>query len=122
MRKISVIGLILLLSGFVLAARPGVTLHGYVIDNACSARANSADGLEKVKNHTTKCALMPPCQKSGYAVLADGKLYKLDDAGNQKVIEILKNTKTDKGVAVAVEGSVDGDTIHVTKITEEKGQ
>ena len=61
---------------------------------------------------------MEACEKSGYAVYAKDKLYKFDDAGNASAAEIIKNTKSKKGLHVKVEGTVDGDTIKVTKITE----
>jgi len=98
-----------------------VKLTGYIIDNACSARASSENGAEKVKNHTVKCALMPSCAKSGYAVYADGKLYKLDEEGNKKAGDILKNTKSEKSVQVNVEGTVDGDNLKVKSISEVAG-
>lgn len=121
-KKTLVIGVVLLLA-VVALAREGkdVKLTGYIIDNACSARAAGENGAEKVKNHTVKCALMPPCAKSGYAVFADGKLYKLDDEGNKKAGDILKNTKSEKSVQVSVEGSVDGDTLKVKSISEVAG-
>lgn len=121
-KKIFVIGTVLLLA-VVAFAREGkeVKLTGYVIDNACSARAAGENGAEKVKNHTVKCAMMPPCAKSGYAVFADGKLYKLDEEGNKKAADILKNTKAEKGVQVSVEGTVDGDTLKVKSISEVAG-
>jgi len=118
-KKAFVIGTVLLMA-VVALAREGkdVKLTGYVIDNACSARAAGENGAEKVKSHTVKCAMMPPCAKSGYAVYADGKLYKLDEEGNKKAADILKNTKAEKGVQVSVEGNLDGDTLKVTKIVE----
>jgi hypothetical protein len=121
-KKAFVIGTVLLMA-VVALAREGkeVKLTGYVIDNACSARAASENGAEKVKNHTVKCAMMPPCAKSGYAVFADGKLYKLDEEGNKKAADILKNTKAEKGVQVSVEGTVDGDMLKVKSISEVAG-
>lgn len=121
-KKAFVIGTILLMA-VVALAREGkeVKLTGYVIDNACSARAASENGAEKVKNHTVKCAMMPSCAKSGYAVFADGKLYKLDEEGNKKAADILKNTKAEKGVQVSVEGTVDGDMLKVKSISEVAG-
>jgi type 1 fimbria pilin len=119
MRKTVVLSLVLILSAVALAAdKKDVKLNGYVIDNACSARAAGDGALEKVKAHSTKCAQMPNCAKSGYAIFADGKLYKFDEDGNKKVAELLKNTKSEKGLGVAVEGTVDGDIIHVAKIAE----
>jgi len=118
-RKTLLVGMILLLAGIALGREgKSVKLTGYIIDNACSARASSENGAEKVKNHTVKCAMMPNCAKSGYAVFADNKLYKLDEAGNMKAAEILKNTKAEKGVQVSVEGTLDGDTLKVTSLSE----
>ena len=121
-KKTFVIGVVLLLA-VVAFAREGkdVKLTGYIIDNACSARASSENGAEKVKNHTVKCALMPPCAKSGYAVYTDGKLYKLDEEGNKKAGEILKSTKSEKSVQVSVEGTLDGDQLKVKSISEVAG-
>lgn len=121
-KKAFVIGTVLLMA-VVALAREGkdVKLTGYVIDNACSARAAGENGAEKVKNHTVKCAMMPACAKSGYAVFSDGKLYKLDEEGNKKAAEILKNTKSEKSVQVLVEGTVDGDTLKVKSISEVAG-
>ena len=93
-----------------------VTITGNLIDNACAESAKDLDA--KAKNHSTSCALMDQCETSGYAVYADHKLYKLDDQGNSSAVELLKNTKTAKGLRVSVEGTVEGDTIHVTKLTE----
>ena len=119
-RKILGLGMVLLLAGAAFAANTarGAKLTGYLIDNACSARANSEGGAEKVKNHTVKCALMPNCEKSGYAIYADGKLYKLDDAGNQKAVEIYKSTKAERGLQVSIEGDVEGESIKVKSMTE----
>jgi hypothetical protein len=119
MRKVLAVGLVLMTASLTMALEgKSVKLTGYVIDNACSARATGDTAAEKVKAHTVKCAQMPPCAKSGYAIYSDGKLYKLDDEGNKQVAEILKNTKLDKGVSVAVEGTLDGTTIHAKKVTE----
>jgi len=119
-RRILSLGMVLLLAGIALAAKDSksVKLTGYLIDNACSGRANTEGGAEKVKNHTVKCAMMPNCEKSGYAVYADGKLYKLDEAGNKKASEIYKNTKVEKGLQVVIEGEADGDSIKVKSMSE----
>jgi hypothetical protein len=96
------------------------TIEGYVIDNACSASHAKEPTLgDRVKKHSTSCALMASCVKSGYAVFtADSKLYKLDKTGNDAVEALLRETNTKAGVAVVVEGTIDGDMIKVTKVTE----
>ncbi|HET9532787.1 MAG TPA: hypothetical protein VFQ92_20700 [Blastocatellia bacterium] len=119
-RRSLMVCLVLALAGVVYAAAgENVKLTGYVVDNACAGRASGENGVEKVKAHSVKCSLMPNCAKSGYSVVtAEGKVYKLDDAGNMKVAELLKNTKTEKGFAVNVEGMVEGDTLKVSTVSE----
>jgi putative cofactor-binding repeat protein len=115
-RKILAITLTLLFVVVLYAQDKSVTITGNLIDNACAESAKDLD--TKAKNHPTSCALMDSCETSGYAVYADHKLYKLDEKGNGSATELLKSTKTLKGVKVSVEGTVEGDTIHVTKLTE----
>lgn len=99
-----------------------VTLDGYLIDNACaSSHVNDKDFETMLKNHGTSCATMESCEKSGYAVYANKKLYKFDDKGNASAEELLKNTTSKKGLHVKVEGTIDGDMIKVTKLTEVAG-
>lgn len=119
-RKSLVIALTILFA-VVLYAKDNKTvkLTGYLLDNNCSAgHEKDKDFAEESAKHPTNCAKMENCEKAGYAVFADKKLYKLDDAGNTMAAEVLKNTKTTKGVKVAVEGTIEGDTLKVTKLTE----
>ena len=108
-----------LMAGALLAQDKGVTLTGYLIDNGCAANhANDKTFATWVKTHGTSCAMMDNCEKSGYSVFAGDKLYKLDDKGNDSAEDLLKNTKSKKGLKVKAEGTVDGDTLKVTKLTE----
>ena|SRR3977135_4237527 len=121
-RKLFALGLILAVA-VVLNAQgdKSVKINGYLIDNACSTgHLKDAGFADRAKKHKTTCARMPSCEGSGYAVYTDGKLYKLDDAGNKSAAEILKDTETKEGLMVAVEGTIDGETIHVTRISEVK--
>lgn len=116
-RKISALAIVALMAGVLFAQEKTVTITGNLIDNACAESAKDLGA--RAKNHTTSCALQDACEKSGYAVYADdNKLYKLDDKGNDSAADLLRNTKTKKGVKVSVEGTLDGDTIKVTKLTE----
>src|SRR5947199_6018011 len=94
-----------------------VKVTGYVIDNMCAGDHASED---EAAGHSTSCALMPKCEKSGYAVVAGDKSYKLDDNGNKLAAGVLKNTHTKKGVKVEVEGTLEGDTLHADKLAEVK--
>ncbi len=121
-RKIFAFGIILTVA-FVLYAQgdKSIKISGYLIDNACAnAHVKDADFGDRVKKHSTSCALMPNCEGSGYAVFSEGKLYKLDKAGNESAEGLLKDTETKTGLMVAVEGTLAGDTVHVTKLTEVK--
>src|SRR5438552_18584759 len=102
-RKLLIIGLSLVFA-VVLYAQQGsksIKITGYLIDNAC---ADSAKDLgAKAKTHSTSCALMDSCETSGYSVVTDdNKRYELTSTGNDKVAELLKNSKTQKGVKVIV--------------------
>ncbi|MDT7604873.1 MAG: hypothetical protein QOF61_2870 [Acidobacteriota bacterium] len=121
-RKFIAVSLLLILSG-VLAYAQGeaktVTIKGYLIDNACAgAPGDDKDSAEEAKEHKTSCALMPSCTASGFAVAEGRKIYKLDEAGNKLALDVLNATKTKKGLKVEVEGTVEGTTLHATKLTE----
>ena len=46
---------------------------------------------KSLASHTSKCATMPNCAKSGFGVvLADGKFLKFDEAGNAMALKRLK--------------------------------
>jgi hypothetical protein len=94
-----------------------IKVTGYLIDNAC---ADSAKDLgARAKTHSTSCALMDSCETSGYSVVTDdNKRYPLTDAGNDKAAELLKNSKTQKGVKVVAEGEYDGTKLDVKTLTE----
>ena len=118
LRRSLVVGSVLLLACLGLAAE-NVKLNGYIIDNMCVGHhGKDADVEEVVKNHKKSCALMEGCSESGYALFANGKFYKLDAKGSDQAMELLKKTKSEKGLAVQVEGTVEGDTLTVTSISE----
>jgi len=117
-RKLLVILLSLAFAAMLYAQGAAPTkLSGYLIDNSC---ADSAKDLgARAKDHTVSCALMDSCEAAGYSVVtADNKRYKLTEKGNGMAADLLKNTKTKKGIKVAIEGNVTGDTVDVTKLTE----
>ena len=120
MRKVfPLIVVVAMMAGALMAQDKSVTLTGYLLDNACAENHISDKAFATwVKTHGTSCAMMEACEKSGYAVFAGDKLYKLDDAGNTSAAALLKSTKSKKGLHVTVEGTVDGDTLKVTKLTE----
>jgi hypothetical protein len=117
MKRLSLaLSLLVLLAGLVYGGSMA-SFKGYLVDNACAGKMK--DDLSKAKGHPKGCALMRNCAASGYALITDdGKVYKLDEEGNKKAAEAYKNTKSDKGLAVNVEGTLDGDTLKVSKLEE----
>jgi hypothetical protein len=87
---------------------------GYVIDNMCAQGMHGT--AEDAQKHPNACALMEACQKSGFAVVAGEKTYKLDEQGNKLAAEALKAAKTKKGLKVDVEGTLEGDTLHTATL------
>jgi hypothetical protein len=119
-RKLFAFGIIIALAFVLYAQAKTVKIEGYIMDNACaSGHLKDADFVERAKKHATSCTVAPSCAESGYVVYtADAKVYKLDQAGNKSAEALLKDTDTKFGVQVSVEGTVEGDTIKVAKITE----
>jgi hypothetical protein len=119
-RKISLLGLALALAAVFAYAqdeKKSVKVTGYVVDNMCAGMHGTED---EAKNHPNACALMPKCEKSGYAVVSGDKSYKLDDNGNKLAAEALKSARTKRGLKVEVEGTLEGDTLHADTLTEVK--
>ena len=94
-----------------------VKVTGYVIDNMCAEMHGTE---EEAAKHPNGCALMENCQKSGFAVVSGEKTYKLDAEGNKLAAEALQAAKAKKGLKVDVEGTLEGDTLHVAKLEEAK--
>jgi hypothetical protein len=121
-RKIFAVSLLLMLTAIFAYAQDAaktVKVKGYLIDNMCAhATDEDKDYADEAKEHSVGCALMPECVTSGYAVAEGHKLYKLDDAGNKLAVAVFKLTNLKKGVMVEVEGTVDGTTLHATKLVE----
>ena len=97
------------------AEKKSVKVTGYIIDNMCAEMHGSE---EQAAKHPNGCSLMESCQKSGFAVVAGEKTYKLDAEGNKLAAEALKGAKANKGLKVDVEGTLEGDTLHVAKLAE----
>src|SRR5436190_16780997 len=117
-RKLLVIALSLACAALLYGqSSQAVKVTGYLIDNAC---AESAKDLgTRAKGHSVSCALMDNCEKSGYSVVTDdNKRYKLSEKGEGMAAELLKNTKTTKGVKVELEGNYNGSEVDVTKLAE----
>ncbi|MEW6320603.1 MAG: hypothetical protein AB1635_05895 [Acidobacteriota bacterium] len=98
-----------------LAAAQAPSVTGTLIDNMCF---KPSMGQAELAKHTRECALMDGCVKAGYAVVtADGHVYKLDAAGNEKAVAALKASTKAADLKVTVTGPNEGGTIKVASIT-----
>lgn len=88
-------------------------ITGFVVDVHCATGLDVRD-----REHTVSCSLMPNCSESGYAIVAKDTLYKLDENGNTLVLAILRETKTKKGLAVAVVGTLKDGLLYVDTMSE----
>lgn len=83
------------------------TWNGTIVDVMCRGK--------DLAGHTSKCATMPNCAKSGFGVvLADGKFLKFDETGNAMALKRLRAPGAkEKDLKAKVTGSLDGDVIKV---------
>ena len=119
-RKVSLVAAVVAMAAvfaYAQGEQKTVKVTGYVIDNMCAEMHGTEEEAQK---HPNGCALMESCQKSGFAVIAGAKTYKLDEQGNKLAAEALGAAKSKKGLKVDVEGTVEGDTLHVAKLEEAK--
>jgi hypothetical protein len=124
-RKLFTVSLMLALAALVAFAQGGaktVKVKGYLIDNMCAGEPEEDKDFEAAaKEHSLSCALMSHCVKSGFAVAEGRTLYVLDAAGNklaEKALKAAKDPKSQKGLHVEVEGTLEGSTLKATKLTE----
>jgi hypothetical protein len=97
-------------------AASAAQIQGVLMDKMCSAKAVTG-GPTAATEHDRQCALMPPCQKSGYGVFtADNRFIMLDEAGNAQALKALQASKKKNDLKVTVSGDVQGDTIKVASL------
>jgi hypothetical protein len=103
-----------------------IKVKGYLIDNMCAGEPGEDKDYESAaKGHAIWCALMRHCAKTGFAVAEGKKLYVLDEAGNrlaEAALRAAKDPKSQKGLLVEVEGTLEGSTLKATKLTEVSAQ
>lgn len=116
MRKVSLfVAALALAAATVFAAqeKKQAKINGFLIDVMCATPSD-----QDAKAHAVSCAKMPACEKSGFAVVAKDVVYKLDAEGSKRALAIVRETKTQKGLAVEVTGTLVGDTLNVDSIAE----
>jgi hypothetical protein len=88
---------------------------GKLIDAACHDQQKPAAG-EKDKSDLAACEAS--ASTTLFAIqTADGKVYKLDAAGNAKASTALKGNPANKAPSAEISGSMEGQTVKVDSIS-----
>jgi hypothetical protein len=107
-------GASLLASAFSILAM-GADVSGNLLDASCYSK----------EMKSANCAAT--ASSTSFVLMSSGKVYKLDTAGNEKVVAAMR-TRADRakdpnhptataGITATVSGTVTGDTIQVEKVT-----
>ena len=90
-------------------------VQGYLVDIACASEEGQRANFG-VK-HSKECLHMPDCAKSGYGLLTDDKkVIKFDAASNEKAKQFIADLKKEKDIKVNVTGTMNGESMTVSKI------
>ncbi len=114
MRKIlSIFGFVLVVT----CASQAAEIQGVIADWNC-AEAMVKNGREAILKQRRSCSLAKNFNRSAYGLITgDKKLFRLDDPGNQRVLELLRNTPDKDNLKVIVTGDVQGSAIKVTNMS-----
>ncbi len=113
-RTVSISCLILAASGIVSAAE----MQGVIADWNC-VRPMVRDGRANTLKNNRSCSLMKNYDRAAYGLITDDKkFYRLEDPGNNKIRQLLKDTPDKDNLKVVVTGDIQGETIKVDVISE----
>lgn len=96
---------------------------GYLVDQMCGKKMVMKDVKKsdaKAARHTKDCAFQDMCKESGYGLVSHGKFYKFDQQGDKQAEEYLNGSKKESNFKVEVNGTMDGDKIAVSSISDYK--
>jgi hypothetical protein len=92
-------------------------IQGVLADWNCTERM-VRDGRENVLQQDRSCSLARDSNRSAYGLITDEKkFYKLDEAGNKQVRELLNNSHDKNNLKVIARGELEGNTIKVTTMS-----
>jgi hypothetical protein len=95
------------------------TFSGKVIDAGCKDQGATAPAAQSTNppSAPTTNACEPTASTTSFGIeLSDGKVLKLDGAGNTKVADLLKNSSNKSSLQATVTGSLDGQTVKVDTV------
>jgi hypothetical protein len=100
------------------ATASAAEMQGVIADWDC-VKAMVEQGRAKVLKNKRGCSMMKNYDRVAYGLITDdNKYYRLEDPGNGKIRQMLKDTPDKDNLKVVVNGDQQGDTIKVVNITE----
>ncbi len=106
-------GLILVLA----FAAGAADIQGTIVDWNC-AQDMAHHGRATVLKQKSSCSLTKNYTRDAYGLITDQhKVYQLNDPGNQRILELLKNTPDKDNLKVVVSGDVQDGAIKVNNIS-----
>jgi hypothetical protein len=111
-----------LLAGCLILAFVGTAsaaeMQGVIADWDC-VKPMVEQGRAKVLKDRRSCSLMKNYNRAAYGLITDdNKFYRLEDPGNAKIRQLLKDTPDKDNLKVVVTGDQQGNTIKVANISE----
>lgn len=77
------------------------------------------NGRENTLKQNQACSLNTNYSRAAYGIITDDKhYYKLDDAGREWALKLLKDSPDKNSLKVIATGDIEGDTLHVTNMSE----
>ena len=93
-------------------------MQGVIVDWAC-VKPMVKNGRENTLKNNRSCSMVKNYNRSAYGLITDEKkFYKLEDPGNSKVLQLLRDTRDKDNLKVVVTGDIQDDTMKVITISE----
>jgi 3-deoxy-D-arabino-heptulosonate 7-phosphate (DAHP) synthase len=113
MKTIATLGLAL---GALAAMGYAEDISGKLVDAACHDKSQQNPADSKQKSDISACEAT--ASTTSFAIqTSDGKVYKLDAAGNAKASTALKGNPANKNPMATVAGTTEGQTVKVDSIS-----
>ncbi len=115
MKTIGKLGLAL---GVFAAMSYAETWTGKLIDYSCQERSQQNPAEKQQPQTSGVQACEPTASTTSFGIqTSDGKVYKLDSAGDAKASTALKGRSDTKGMTATVSGTMEGQTVKVDTIS-----
>jgi hypothetical protein len=124
LKKFAALTITALIVGVLLASAQDVSPYqrkvGFLIPSQCQPQ----EGAKKPEGpyddwpapHTTECALLEACIKSGYGLWAEDRFFRFDESGQEMALEYFRSTPRTSYHKVEILGNFGGAKVKVKKL------